>query len=114
MESNGSSISVNTYIPSYVKGYLKWYERDGLLTYIDRLKYQRFEENRDCYFANTKIVNFDIIHVHCRGQTQEKSDKYYQTVREETFEKMPENDKKRQLLPALEPKGTICTYKETL
>ena len=32
-----NSICSNSYIPPYVKSDLKWYEKDGLLTYIDRL-----------------------------------------------------------------------------
>ena len=94
MDSNGSSICVNTYIPPYVKDDLKWYERDGLMTYIDRLKHERFEEDRDSYLSKAKIVNFDMIHASCRGQTREKSKKYYQTIRRETLKKMRENIKK--------------------
>ena len=30
----------NSYIPPFIKKDLKWYERDGLLTYIDRLNYE--------------------------------------------------------------------------
>ena len=42
-----SITSKNTYIPPYVSSELKWYERDGLLTYFDRLEYEQFEKNRD-------------------------------------------------------------------
>ena len=101
MGSNDGSIFVNSYIPPYVKGDLKWYERDGLMTYIDRLKYERFEENRDDYLAKAKIVNFDMTHASCRGQTREKTDMYYQKVRQENLEKMPESDKKKSV-------GCLC------
>ena len=51
----------NSFIPPYIKPNLKWYERDGLMTYCDRLTYERFEENRDSYLKNVQVINFDII-----------------------------------------------------
>ena len=59
--------SKNYFIPVYIKPNLKWYKRDGLLTYIDRLNYERFEEDRDKYLANVNIVNFDIINHQLKG-----------------------------------------------
>ena len=56
--------SKNSYIPPYVKPDLKWFERDGLMTYIDRLSYERFEEDRDNYLSNVNVVNFDIVNHH--------------------------------------------------
>ena len=38
---------VNNYIPEYVPSNLPWDERDGLMTYIDQLKYQEFIEDTD-------------------------------------------------------------------
>ena len=52
--SSQQTINVNSYIPPYIATDLKWYERDGLLTYIDRLKYERFEKDRDAYFEKCK------------------------------------------------------------
>ena len=66
------TIRANKYIPTYVAPDLKWYERYGLLTYIDRLKYERFERNRESYLENAKIANFDIIHHQCRGDKLQK------------------------------------------
>ena len=63
----------NSYIPPFVKKDLKWFERDGLLTYIDRLNYKHFEEDRDRYLKNVKIVNFDIINHQLRSTPLEKS-----------------------------------------
>ena len=59
--------SKNSFIPAYEKKDPKWYERDGLMTYIVRLAYERFENNRDDYLENVNIVNFDMIHHKCRG-----------------------------------------------
>lgn len=50
----------NNYIPEYVFDNLQWYQRDGLMTYIDKLKYNNFI--RDEHFKITKVVNFDMIY----------------------------------------------------
>lgn len=50
----------NNYIPEYVFDNLQWYQRDGLMTYIDKLKYDNFI--RDEHFKITKVVNFDMIY----------------------------------------------------
>ena len=73
-------IFVNKYIPEAVPSNLKWYERDGLLTYIDQLKYERFNSDPDKYLEKAQVINFDIIHNRCRGGYQTYSDKHYQTV----------------------------------
>ena len=35
------------FICKYVFPNLKWFERSGLITHIDQLKYQNFEESKD-------------------------------------------------------------------
>lgn len=42
----------NSYIPEYAHENVPQYERDGLLTYIDQLKYQKFTENRNEHFKS--------------------------------------------------------------
>ena len=64
---------VNKYIPDPVNQNLKCYGCDGLLTYIDELKYKVFIRNPDAYFKNAQIVNFDIIHQEYRGNPLENS-----------------------------------------
>ena len=86
---------MNSYIPQYVALDLKWYERDGLITYIDRLKYERFEQNRDSYLNNVKITNFDIIHHECRGDPLQNSYKHYNTVNQKNFDRMPSFDRRK-------------------
>ena len=73
-------IFVNKYIPEAVPSNLKWCERDGLLTYIDQRKYERFNSDPDKYLEKAQVINFDIIHNRCRGDYQTYSDKHYQTV----------------------------------
>lgn len=61
----------NKYVPPYKNLHLPWCERDGLLTYIDQLKYKKFIENPDDHFSNVEIINFDIIHHECSGKLLE-------------------------------------------
>ena len=72
--------SKNSFIPPYVKDNLKWFERDGLITYIDRLNYEIFENDRDNYLQNVNVVNFDIINHELLGTPLEKDITTYETV----------------------------------
>ena len=36
---------LNNYVPTYVPKNLHWTERDGLMTYIDRPKFEEFESD---------------------------------------------------------------------
>ena len=85
--------SKNRYIPQFVKSNLKWYERDGLITYINRLEYEKFEEDRDQYLKNINIINFDIIHNRCRNEPLENSIKNYKTVSTKDLKQMSLADK---------------------
>ena len=85
--------SKNSYIPPYVKPDLKWFERDGLMTYIDRLAYERFEEDRDNYLENVKVIDFDIINHELKGTTLEKDILTYKTIYKNDLKQMPANDK---------------------
>ena len=57
-----NKISSNKYIPDYLLCDLPWHERDGLLTYIDRVKYEHFVENRDLCMQKVEVVNFSMIY----------------------------------------------------
>lgn len=65
---------VNSYIPNYVPPDLKWYERDGFLTYIDQLKYSGFMSDPDDYLKKATVINFDMVHGQYRSGQQEFSD----------------------------------------
>ena len=58
----------NKYVPDFVPDDLKWYKRDGLLTWYDQIKCETFLEDPDRHFNNTKIVNFDIVNKWVRGE----------------------------------------------
>ena len=47
----------NCFIPKYIPGDLKWYERDGLDTQYLKIKCDEFLENTDLHFAKPKVVN---------------------------------------------------------
>ena len=63
-------VAQNNYIPEYIPRNLKWYERDGLLTYIDKLKCNpdKHLEDPDKRFKETKIINFETIHKQARSE----------------------------------------------
>ena len=81
------------YIPPYVKENLKWYEKEGLITYFQQLEYKEFKRDRDAYINQTKILNFDIIHHICRGDKLEKTIKEHNTVKKENLKQMPPSEK---------------------
>ena len=83
----------NRYIPAFVKDNLKWYERDGLITYINQLEYKKFEENRDSYLEKIYITNFNLIHSNCRNEPLENEIRYYKTVNTKDLKQMPLADK---------------------
>ena len=68
--------SDNCFIPKYIPGDLKWYERDGLDTWYLKNKCDEFLENTDLHFAKRKIVNFDMI----KNNVPKNIHKQYQTV----------------------------------
>ena len=65
-------IFVKKFVPEYFPQNLKWYERDGLLTYIDQIKYERFSEDPDGCLKIAELVNFNITYNHCRGTPRQK------------------------------------------
>ena len=86
--------AVNKFVPNYVPENLKWFERNGLLTYTDQLKYSEFSSDPDKDLKEAEIVNFDVINARCRGDKQSLTDKHYQTVVSDDVKNMPQNDKK--------------------
>ena len=64
-------IFVDKYVPEYVSQGLKWYERDGLMVYIDQLNYQRFSEDPDGYLKKSNVINFDIMNSQIRGTARQ-------------------------------------------
>ena len=50
------------YIPTYVKGDLKYYKKDKALTYKDQLKDQEYGKYKEKWLQNYIVINFDMIH----------------------------------------------------
>ena len=86
-------ICSNKVIPEYMPENLPWYERDGLMTYIDQIKYKEYAENKDEYLKNVEVVNFDIIHNHCRGTPLQNSETFYKSVTRKDLKKFPKKEK---------------------
>ena len=58
----------NNYVLEYVSFDLLWYERDGLMTWSDQRKCEKFLRDPERHFKDTEIVNFDIIYREMRGE----------------------------------------------
>lgn len=55
-------IFANSFVPQYVPEDLPWYERDGLMTCVDQLKWKEFLFDLDAAIKNIKFINFEMIH----------------------------------------------------
>ena len=74
----------NKYVPQHAgHGSLLWYERDGLMSYIDALKYEQFQNDPQGHFERTRVINFEIIQAQARGEyLDKKTEDSYKTVQE--------------------------------
>ena len=77
--------SDNCFIPKYIRGDLKWYERDGLDTWYLKNKCDEFLENTDLHFAKRKIVYFDMV----KNEVPKNIQKQYQTFDHEEVKQYP-------------------------
>ena len=73
-------ILFNKYIPEVVPSNLKWFERDGLLSYVNQLKYERFISDPDKYLEKGEVIKFEMVYNKCRGDPRTFSNKHYQPV----------------------------------
>ena len=60
------------------------------MTYIDILKYKKFESNKEEWLRNRHVVNFDIIDNQYRGDELKKSIAKYKTVSEKDLKTCPQ------------------------
>ena len=75
----------NNFIPKYIPGDLKWYEKDGLDTQNLRNKCEDFLQNTDLHFAKRKVVNFDVI----KNEIGKETKKQNQTIDHEEIKRYP-------------------------
>ena len=59
----------------YMPSNLKWYKRDGLLTYTDQPKYNEYAKNPQQYVDKIKFTSFDIIHSSVTNRAMNKTKK---------------------------------------
>ena len=97
MEIN-KTIYVNNYIPSY-----PIYKNDLHDTLLKN-KYEQINKNKEEYFENAKIVNFNIIHNKCRNDPLEKTIEYYQTIKKDDLKYVKKNDKEEFIAAAIRSK----------
>ena len=87
----------NNYIPKFVlpPETLPWYEKD-FSYHLDLSKCEKFVNNIGNHFKTTKVVNFDIIHRQCCGETI-PGDVYKncQSIKEKEVSKHFGSDQKR-------------------
>ena len=48
----------NTFVPKYVPKNLKWYKRDGLMTWYDQIKCEEFLEDLNAHFQKIRNCKF--------------------------------------------------------
>ena len=81
---------------------LKWYESDGLLTYIDESKCKELCCDRDADFDKIKVFNFNIIYSSCNpNHEMNKSLIDHQTIKPDDFCNYLNDDKALALSEAL-------------
>ena len=95
MTMENKKICTNNYLPYYpIHNYTL---HDVLL----RDKYERINKNKEEYFENAKIVNFDIINHECRGDTLENSEQYYQTIKKIDLKNVKKKDEEQFIAAAI-------------
>ena len=87
----------------YVNNYLPYYPiyKDTLDDTLLRNKYEKINKNKEEYFKNAKIVNFDIIHNQCRKNSLQNSIKYYQTIKQDDLKLIRKNDEEQFISAAI-------------
>ena len=86
MAQKNETIYVNNYIPLYPK------TKGDLHKTLLRNKYEKINNDKQSYFVNAKIVNFDIINHQCRRDPLEYSLKHYETVYRENLQRARKED----------------------
>ena len=67
------------------------------MTYIDWIKYKEMSDNPDEYFKRKSVVNFDITHHKCRGDSLQKTHEEHQTVTNDNLKNRPEKEKDKKM-----------------
>ena len=86
----------NKYVPDFVPSDLKWYQRDGFMTWYDQVKCETFLEDVNKQFTHTKIVNFEIINKWVKGEEiSEGTFRNYHTVQKRVVFDYPIHEREK-------------------
>ena len=103
---------MNCYISEAPKEY-KWYEHD-LRSYIDNLKYKGFIENRPAYFSRAKIINFDLINLHCWGDELKNHKEYQKKIQKHDFKNYEDVVRNQAMSSAIKSEGDDVRFERHL
>ena len=89
-----------------VNSYIRYYPKEKKYLHHTLLigKYESIKKNLHDYFENVKILNFDIINHESRGDLLTNNIEYYQQIKQEDFENIPENDEYNFISSAIKSK----------
>ena len=73
-------IFVNKYITDAAPKDLPLYEWDGIMTYIDQLKYKYFISDPDNYLEKAEVINFEMILMMIGRTGGEVASKYFREI----------------------------------
>ena len=105
-----------SYIPKYVPKDLPWYEKDGVMTWLDQAKCVEMLFDIDKHFATTHVINFDIIHRLARVEkVPDEIYKNIQTIDSDELKMYPSYNQRQVLGSVFRSKGKdVLVDKELL
>ena len=105
-----------SHIPKYVPKDLPWYEKDGVMTWLDQAKCVETLFDIDKYFATTHVINFDIIHRLARVEkVPDEIYKNIQTIDSDELKMYPSYNQRQVLGSVFRSKGKdVLVDKELL
>ena len=82
-----------TYVPTFEPKDLLWYEREGLMTWYNRGKCEKFLRDTGKHFKDANVISFGIIHRQVPGEEIPRDLlKYHQTVNDKAVFENPTSD----------------------
>ena len=113
---NQNRYPVNSYVPYNPDKYLnKDSFGHSLGDTLDRQKYQRIIDDPNYHFANSYVINFDIIHHKCRGDKLQNNKQHYETIYKKAIdEEITENKKTNFISEAIDSERKDVFLKKDL
>lgn len=66
--------------------------REGLMMYVDQMKCKKYSKKKYKNKYGYEVINFDMIHNHCRSTPLQNSETCYKTVKKENLKKFPKKE----------------------